>query len=53
MQGVLVEEVLLFELEDRRFICDLRSYIGELWRRRKQLMSSVCFGGGGFLEGTR
>ena len=38
---------------DGRCIGDLRNYIGELWRRRKQLMSSVRTGGGGFLEGTR
>ena len=39
MQGVPVEEVLLFEVGDGRCINDLRNYIGELWRRRKQLMS--------------
>ena len=35
MQGVPVEDVLLFEVEDLRCISDLRNYIGELWRRRK------------------
>ena len=39
MQGVPVEEVLLFKVGDGRCISDLRNYIGELWRRRKQLMS--------------
>ena len=39
VRGVPVEEVLLFEVEDGRCISDLRNYIGELWRRRKQLMS--------------
>ena len=39
MQGVPLEEVLLFEVGDGRCIGDLRNYIGELWRRRKQLMS--------------
>ena len=52
MQGVPVEEVLLFEVRDGRCIGDLRNYIGELLRR-KQLMSCVHTGGGGFLEGTR
>ena len=34
-----MEKVLLFEVGDGRCISDLRNYIGELWRRRKQLMS--------------
>ena len=39
MQGVPVEEVLLFEVGEETCVGDLRSYIGELWRRRKQLTS--------------
>ena len=39
MWGVPVGEVLLFGEEDVGRIRDHRNYIGELWRRRKQLMS--------------
>ena len=50
MQGVPVEEVLLFEVRDGRCIGDLRNYIGELLRR-KQLMSCVHTGGEDFWRG--
>ena len=39
MQGIPVEEVLLFEVWDGRCISDFRNYIGELWNWRKELMS--------------
>ena len=40
MQGVPVEEVLLFEMVEGTCVGDLRSYIGELWTHTQS-------GGGG------